>query len=93
MGTHTGGYDPQANGLAERFIGIIKGRATSYLGHARMSLRFWYWACMQATIVYRLDQLGKHLPKGTPTFGEAVLIRSPKTEKRSFQEKALKGRF
>ena len=27
--THTGGNDPRANGLAERFIGILKGRAAS----------------------------------------------------------------
>ena len=81
LGTHTGGHDPKANGLAERFVGYIKGRATSYLAHAKMSLKFWYWACMQATIVYRLSQLDKKLAKGSPTFGEAVLIRYPDAEK------------
>ena len=77
QGTHTGGHDPRANGLAEKFVGYIKGRATSYLAHAKMSLKFWYWACMQATIVYRLSQLDKKLAQGSPTFGEAVLIRDP----------------
>ena len=64
MGTHTGGHDPKANGLAERFVGYIKGRATSYLAHAMMSLKFWYWACMQATMVYRISQPNKKLAKG-----------------------------
>ena len=93
LGTHTGGHDPKANGLAERFVGYIKGRATSYLAHAKMSLKFWYWACMQATIVYRLSQLDKKLAKGSPTFGEAVLIRDPDAEKKSFQENAKECTF
>lgn len=48
---------------------------------------------MQATIVYRLSQLDKKLVKGSPTFGEAVPIRNPAAEKKSFQEKAREGTF
>ena len=55
--THTGGYDPQANGMAEKYIGIVKGRAGSYLAHAKMPIICWYWASMQAACVMRLDAL------------------------------------
>eukprot|EP00975_Prorocentrum_lima_P027814 5849097-Prorocentrum_lima.AAC.1 len=34
MQTKTAGCDPKANGRAERFIGILKRRATTYLIHA-----------------------------------------------------------
>ena len=33
--TTTGGYDPRANGRAERYVGLIKQRATSYLIHSK----------------------------------------------------------
>ena len=57
--TNTGGRDPQANGLAERFVGILKRRAASYLAHAKMSLKYWYWAAMQAAAVMRMNALDK----------------------------------
>ena len=34
--TTTGGADPRANGRAERYVGLIKQRATSYLVHSRL---------------------------------------------------------
>eukprot|EP00975_Prorocentrum_lima_P069876 12928828-Prorocentrum_lima.AAC.1 len=39
MQTKAGGYDPKANGRAERYIGILK-KATSYLIHAGVALKF-----------------------------------------------------
>ena len=35
MSTHTGGYDPQANGLAEKFVGSSKGEQRLILPIAR----------------------------------------------------------
>ena len=76
--TSTDGKDPQGNGLAERYVGIIKQRACSYLAHAGLGLRFWYWASLQAAFVYRSTILGVGLPKdGVPTFGHRVLVRKP----------------
>ena len=43
--------------------------------------------------MYRLSQMDKKLAKGSPTFGEAVLIRDPEAEKKSFHEKAKEGTF
>eukprot|EP00975_Prorocentrum_lima_P042537 8937173-Prorocentrum_lima.AAC.1 len=40
MLTKTAGYDPKANGRVERYVGMLKRRATSYLMHAGMSLKF-----------------------------------------------------
>ena len=34
--TTTGGDDPRANGRAERYVGLIKQRATSYLVHSQL---------------------------------------------------------
>ena len=91
--TNTGGHDPQANGLAEKFIGMIKGRAGSYLVHSRMSLRNWYYACMQAAAVMRMKALDIHLSQGAPTFGDTVVVRRPEAEKTSFGQKAAEATF
>eukprot|EP00975_Prorocentrum_lima_P071589 12938540-Prorocentrum_lima.AAC.1 len=50
MQTKTAVYDPKAYGRAERFLGILKRRATSYLTNAGISLTIWYWAACQAAI-------------------------------------------
>ena len=67
MATHTGGYDPASNGMAERFFGLIKGRGTSYLAHSKCSLKFWYWACDQAAAVMKLNAMDVNVVKGYPT--------------------------
>ena len=89
--THTGGHDPQANGLAEKYVGIVKGRARSYLIHSRLQVRFWYWACMQVAAVMRLDALDQKLAKGAPTFGDTIVIRKP--EATGFEERGALGTF
>ena len=53
--------------------------------HSKMSLKFWYFACMQAAAIMRLGVLGRKLATGAPTFGDTVVIRRP--DKSSFQEK------
>eukprot|EP00975_Prorocentrum_lima_P010443 2218886-Prorocentrum_lima.AAC.1 len=63
MQTKTGGYDPKANGRAERYVGIVKRKATSYLIHAGMSLILClYWAAGQAAYLYRMQVLEMSLP-------------------------------
>ena len=88
----TGGHNPKSNGLAERFVGIIKHKAASYLTHAELSLGFWYWAAMQAAYVYRTKVLGSPLPKNAPSFGDRVLVRDVKGERQVSQTK-VKKRF
>ena len=38
--TKTAGYDPKGNGRVERFVGILKHRATMFLLHSKMPLVF-----------------------------------------------------
>eukprot|EP00974_Lingulodinium_polyedra_P072352 7002659-Lingulodinium_polyedra.AAC.1 len=38
--TKTMGYDPKANGRADRFVGILKHKATSDLIHSGFPLKF-----------------------------------------------------
>ena len=89
----TGGNDPKSNGLAERYIGIIKHKAAALLGHAELSLSFWYWAAMQVAYVYRSKVLNAPMPKNAPTFGDRVLVRSIEGEKRSFDERCKEAIF
>ena len=42
--TVNSGYDPQGNGLAERWIGIVKVRATALLADARLPPDYWSYA-------------------------------------------------
>eukprot|EP00971_Amphidinium_carterae_P152249 3017569-Amphidinium_carterae.1 len=39
--TTNSGHDPKANGLAERWVGLVKARATATLIHAKMGPDFW----------------------------------------------------
>ena len=89
----TGGYDPKSNGLAERFVGIIKQRAGNYMAHSNMSLSWWYWAAQQAAYVYRSCVLNAPIPANAPTFGNRVLVRDIQGEKTSFAQKAKEGIF
>ena len=91
--TSTSGYDPRANGRAERYVGVIKQKATSYLVHAKLPLTFWYWAVKRAAYMYRAKALGIEFPSDAPTFGNRVLIRDPKGEEKSFAKKTREGLF
>ena len=90
--TSTQGCDPKANGLAERYIGLIKQGATAYLTHTSLPLRFWYWVALQAAYVYRSKVLEAPFPKGCPSFGNRVLVRCV-GDKGSFKPKAQEGIF
>jgi len=91
--TTTQGHDPKSNGLAERYIGIIKKRTTGYLVHASMPLVFWYWGALQAAYMYRSQVLAAPFPEGCPTFGNRVLVRCIDGEKKSFKPKSEEGIF
>eukprot|EP00975_Prorocentrum_lima_P052585 11020269-Prorocentrum_lima.AAC.1 len=70
MQTETGGYDPMADGRAERYVGILMRKAISYLIHAGISLICClYWAACRAAYLYRMQVLDMLLPDDAPTFG------------------------
>ena len=50
--TVNSGYDPQGNGLAERWIGIVKVRATALLADVRLPPDYWSYACRWVAYVH-----------------------------------------
>ena len=55
--TRTEGYDPKANGKAERYIGILKHDGAMKLLETKMQITAWYWAMRQSAIKYRWANL------------------------------------
>eukprot|EP00971_Amphidinium_carterae_P252800 5019086-Amphidinium_carterae.2 len=43
---HTRGYDPQANGTAERGVGMIKTLVNRALSHSGLAREFWSFAAL-----------------------------------------------
>eukprot|EP00971_Amphidinium_carterae_P260843 5174721-Amphidinium_carterae.1 len=46
--THTRGYDPQANGTAERGVGMMKTLVLRSLNHSKLTGEFWSFAALYA---------------------------------------------
>ena len=76
--------DPAGNGLAERWVGIIKVRATALLADVRLTPEYWSHACCWVAYVHthRVTEIpiGKSPPKlwrrsrGPPGSEEAPII-------------------
>ena len=80
--TRTEGYDPKANGKAERFIGILKHDGAMQLMEAKMPIAAWYWAMRQSAITHRWAKLMIDIPKGcllytSPSPRDGLLSRMP----------------
>ena len=58
--TTTTGYDPQANGLAERTVGLLKERARGFLIRGNVAKKF--WPLMMAEAARRQRDLALHRP-------------------------------
>ena len=93
MQTRTEGYDPQANGRAESFVGILKHRATGHLLANRHPVEFWYWPMRLEAYLYRCRVLGLAIPDNTPTYGEKVMIKRPIRDVKSFTSKTEEAIF
>ena len=86
--TTNSGYDPAANGIAERWVGIVKVRATTLLAEHRLPPDYWACACRwvaktQATKNKTTKkQKRKNIPKKdlfafwqtTPIFGKSLFL-------------------
>eukprot|EP00971_Amphidinium_carterae_P088244 1745513-Amphidinium_carterae.1 len=69
--TTNSGHDPKANGLAERWVGLIKARTTSTLIHTKLGPDFWPFACQYVAMCHNARVL--NTPRmNSPVFGEAV---------------------
>eukprot|EP00971_Amphidinium_carterae_P341064 6479682-Amphidinium_carterae.2 len=70
--TTNSGHDPKANGLAERWVGLIKARATVTLIHAKLGPDFWPYACKYVAMMHNARVMETE-KMNSPVFGEAVV--------------------
>ena len=71
--TVNSGYDPQGNGLAERWVGIIKVRATALLADIRLPPQNWSYACRWVAYVHTHRVTEKAINETLPQFGGVCL--------------------
>ena len=85
--TVNSGYDPQANGLAERWIGIIKVRATALLADVRLPPDYWSYACRWVAYMHTHRVTEIPINKVLPHFGDVVVNCDSKQNKRTSRKK------
>ena len=78
--TTTAGFDPQANGLAERVVGLMKERARSFLIRGKVAKKF--WPLMMAEVARRpRDATLNRRPQGKlPDPGDLVAVKLQEAE-------------
>ena len=79
--TFTSGYDPAANGVAERWIDLVKIKATVLLAANHLSTAYWNYAVAWVTYVYNNKVLATPSKKALPEFGQLILVRSNRDHK------------
>ena len=72
--TTNSGYDPAANGIAERWVGIVKVRATALLAEHRLPPDYWAYACKWVAYIHNHRVLGIRLNASYPLFGDVVVV-------------------
>ena len=89
--TVNSGYDPQANGLAERWIGIVKVRATALLADVRLPPDYWSHACRCVAYVHTHRVTEIPINKTLPHFGDVVVIHHSFKKPPSFENRGSTG--
>ena len=79
--TFTSGYDPAANGVAERWIDLVKIKATVLLAANHLSTAYWNCAVAWVTYAYNNKVLAIPKKKALPEFGQLVLVKSKRDHK------------
>ena len=83
--TFTSGYDPAANGVAERWIDLVKIKATVLLAANHLSTAYWNYAVAWVTYAYNNKVLSIPMKKSLPEFGQLILVKSKRDHR--FQDK------
>ena len=71
--TFTSGYDPQANGTAERAVGLVKSLAARALATSQLDVSYWSYSvryAAQSLLCHALQRRQRSLP-----FGSSVVAR------------------
>ena len=79
--TFTSGHDPAANGVAERWIDLVKIKATVLLAANHLSTAYWNYAVAWVTYAYNNKVLATPSKKALPEFGQLILVRSNRDHK------------
>ena len=79
--TFTSTYDSQANGVAERWINLIKTKATVLLASKYMHTSFWCYAVAWVAKCYNQKVLGQKPRKNLPEFGQLLFVRTKRNHK------------
>ena len=87
--TFTSTYDSQANGVAERWINLIKTKSTALLASRYLPTPFWCYAVAWVTRCYNNKVLGQKPRKNLPEFGQLLLVRVNRENK--LQERGTLG--
>ena len=87
--TFTSTGDPSSNGVAERWIDLVKVKATVLLASRYLPTAFWCYAVPWVAYTYNQKTLGQVPKKSIPEFGQLILIRTKRENK--FQERAELG--
>eukprot|EP00971_Amphidinium_carterae_P090273 1787355-Amphidinium_carterae.1 len=90
--TTNSGHDPKANGLAERWVGLIKARATATLIHSKMGPDFWPYACKYVAMMHNARVMETE-GLNSPVFGEAVVFNKQVDKADAFTGKGRIGVF
>eukprot|EP00971_Amphidinium_carterae_P216958 4306905-Amphidinium_carterae.1 len=90
--TTNSGHDPKANGLAERWVGLIKARATATLIHAKMGPDFWPFACRYVAMMHNARVMETE-KMSSPAFGEAVVYNKQVDKPDAFTGRGEVGVF
>ena len=79
--TFTSAYDSQANGVAERWINLVKTKATVLLASRYLHTAFWCYAVTWVARCYNEKVLGQKPRKNLPQFGQLLLVRTKRDNK------------
>ena len=89
--TANSGYDPAANGIVERVVGIVKVRATALLGEHRLPPDYWAYACKWGAYIHNHRVLGIRLSASCPLFGDVVVVHRFLKKPPSFEDRGVTG--
>ena len=87
--TFTSTNDPSSNGVAERWIDLVKIKATVLLASRYLPTTLWCYAVPWVAYTYNQKTLGQAPKKSIPEFGQLILVRAKRDNK--FQERAELG--
>ena len=89
--TTISGYDPAANGIAVRWVGIVKVRATALLAEHRLPPDYWACACKWMAYMHNHRVLGIRLNASYPLFGDVVVLHRFLKKPPSFEDRGITG--